>query len=95
MKKLVLIFAALAFLTGCATAGRQVNWDNARKVKVGMSEPEVTALMGSPYMVSSRDSGQRWIWTYVNGWTGAVSTMTVDWKEGKVVSVPAIPSSFK
>jgi outer membrane protein assembly factor BamE (lipoprotein component of BamABCDE complex) len=95
MKKIVLILAAVVLLVGCATAGREVNWDRARQVKVGMSEPEVTALMGSPYMVSSRDSGQRWIWTYVNGWTGAVSTMTVDWKDGKVVSVPAIPSSFK
>lgn len=61
MKKLALIFAALVLLAGCATAGRQVNWDKARQVKVGMSEPEVTALMGSPYMVSSRDRGQRWI----------------------------------
>jgi outer membrane protein assembly factor BamE (lipoprotein component of BamABCDE complex) len=95
MKKIALMFAAMVFLTGCATAGRAANWDKARQVKVGMSEPEVTALMGSPYMVSSRDSGQRWIWTYVNGFTGAVSTMTVDWKDGKVVSVPVIPSSFK
>jgi outer membrane protein assembly factor BamE (lipoprotein component of BamABCDE complex) len=95
MKKIAFILAALVLLAGCATAGREVNWNRARQVKVGMSEPEVTALMGAPYMVSSRDGGQRWIWTYVNGFTGASSTMTVDWKDGKVVSVPSIPASFK
>jgi len=95
MKKIAWIFVTLSLLAGCATAGREVNWDKARQVKVGMSEAEVTALMGPPYMVSSRDGGQRWIWTYANGFTGASSTMTVDWKDGKVVSVPAIPTSFK
>jgi outer membrane protein assembly factor BamE (lipoprotein component of BamABCDE complex) len=95
MKKTASILAGLVLLAGCATAGREVDWDKARQVKIGMTESEVTALMGSPYMVSSRDGGQRWIWTYVNGFTGASSTMTVDWKDGKVVSVPAIPASYK
>lgn len=92
MKKLISIFALAATLVGCA--GTPIKWDNARQIKTGMSEAEVTTLMGKPYMVSSREVGQRWIWTFATGFGGA-ETMTVDFKDGKVVSVPPIPASFK
>lgn len=91
MKKLFAV-VVLAVLMGCA--GTPIKWNKARQVKLGMTEPEVTALMGKPYMVSSREGGQRWIWTFATGF-GGVESMTVDFKEGKVVSVPPIPDSFK
>ena len=95
MKKIIIMVAILTTLVGCATAGKKIDWQKARQLKLGMNEAEVTALMGTPYMVSSRDGTQRWIWTYVNGFSGAMSTMTVDWKDGRVASVPSIPASFQ
>lgn len=91
MKKLFAIIA-LAVLVGCA--GTPIKWNNARQVKLGMTQDEVTSLMGRPYMVSSREGGQRWVWTFATGFGGAES-MSVDFKDGKVVSVPPIPDSFK
>lgn len=91
-KHLSMLTAALA-LSACAV-GTPINWDKARQVKVGMSESEVTALMGRPYMVSSRADGQRWIWTLGTALGGAES-MSIVMREGKVVDVPTIPSSFK
>jgi hypothetical protein len=93
MKNIFLAFAAALTLAACAV-GTPIKWDRARQVKVGMSEREVTALMGNPYMVTSRPDGQRWIWALGNSFGGSQS-MSVTFKDGKVTEVPPIPASFK
>ncbi|MBK5400513.1 outer membrane protein assembly factor BamE [Pseudomonas sp. TH39(2020)] len=90
-------FAAAAILTlvlsGCA--GTDFSYDEARKVKIGMTEDQVTQIMGPPYSVVSRADGQMWIWSHANGMTGASRVISFRMVDGKVVEVPPIPSSFK
>jgi len=86
--------AVLAFsLSGCA--GTNFSYDEARKVKVGMTEEEVTQMMGPPYSVLSRADGRMWVWSHANGMTGASHVISFRMVDGKVVEVPTIPSSFK
>lgn len=60
-----------------------------------MSEDQVVQLMGPPYSVVSRADGQMWVWSHANGMTEASRVVSFKMKDGKVVEVPAIPSSFK
>jgi hypothetical protein len=92
MKKLVLMSLAALVLSACAV-GTPINWNKARQVQVGMTEAQVVALMGRPYMVASRPEGQRWVWSLGTSFGGAES-MSITMKEGKVVEVPPIPASF-
>ncbi len=85
----LLLAAALA---GCA--GTPFRFDDARKVKVGMSEKELTALMGPPYMVTTRGDEQIWVWSAATAFSRAKS-VSFALKDGKVASVPVIPESFK
>jgi len=86
--------AVLAFsLSGCA--GTNFSYDEARKVKVGMTEEEVTQIMGPPYSVVSRADGQMWVWSHANGMTGSSRVISFRMVDGKVVEVPTIPASFK
>ncbi|WP_420233312.1 hypothetical protein ACN079_02045 [Pseudomonas sp. ABY48] len=88
------VTAVLALvLSGCA--GTNFSYDDARKVKVGMTEDEVTQIMGPPYSVVSRADGQMWIWSHANGMSGASRVISFRMMDGKVVEVPVIPSSFK
>lgn len=80
-------------MAGCA--GTSFNWDQARQIKVGMSESELETLMGRPYMVRSGPEGQTWIWSYANAMTAGVRTLSVQLRDGKVVAAPDIPRSFK
>lgn len=83
----------LALLIGCA--GTKFSFDSARQVQVGMTKSQVQGLMGKPYMVTSRDGKEIWIWSYANGMTGGAQSISFIFKDGKVESVPAIPESFK
>ena len=80
-------------LSGCA--GTSFSYDNARKVQVGMTEDQVTQIMGPPYSVVSRADGQMWVWSHANGMTGASRVISFRMLDGKVVEVPPIPTSFK
>lgn len=78
-----------------ACAGTNFSFDNARQVQVGMTESQVTQIMGAPYMVTSKGEQQIWVWTHVNGLTGGSQSVTFTFKGGKVTTVPVIPASFK
>lgn len=89
--RMALIGALLLVAAGCA--GTPFKFENARKVQIGMTEAEVVSLMGRPYMVSSRSGEQLWVWSHANAFAQAKSVSIV-MKEGKVIAVPDIPSSF-
>lgn len=80
-------------LAGCA--GTSFSYDDARKVQIGMTEEQVTQIMGPPYSVASRADGQMWIWSHANGITGASRVISFKMLDGKVVEIPPIPTSFK
>jgi outer membrane protein assembly factor BamE (lipoprotein component of BamABCDE complex) len=91
MKLKALVLAACLTLAACA--GTPFSFDDARQVKLGMSEEQVTALMGRPYMVASKPDGQVWIWSYASGLGGA-QVVSFKMADGHVTEVPNIPSSF-
>lgn len=87
----VVLFA----LVLAACAGTPFRFDDARQVKVGMTEAEVTQIMGRPYMVTSKGDAQIWVWSHANGMTGGSQSISFIMKDGKVSTVPTIPESFK
>lgn len=91
MKKLIVILLSLVLL---ACVGTPFRFENARQVKVGMAEAEVTQLMGPPYMVSTVGDQQIWVWSYAP-MIGAPQSVTFIMKDGKVSKFPTIPESFK
>ncbi len=96
MFKKLLVIATVFLFAACAGSG-SIKWDNARQLKNGMTESEVTALMGRPYAVQLvGDDGQyQWVWVHVNMMTGgAPQKMTAIFKDCVVTKVPVIPASF-
>ncbi|MFN7042266.1 MAG: hypothetical protein ACK4OH_14020 [Acidovorax temperans] len=92
MKKAIATFL-VALLTACA--GTAFKWSDARRITAGMSIAEVTQIMGAPNTVKSADGQLIYVWVHVNGMTGSTRTLRVDFKDGKVISPPPIPDSFK
>lgn len=97
-------FAALvlaaAMSAGCASmigAGTSIDWDKARQVKGGMTEQEVSGLMGKPYSVTAKPDGtQVWVWSYASMLTGKTQSAALPFdKDGKAVGGFNIPASFK
>lgn len=93
MKKLLTMIFIGLIVAGCA--GTPINMSRAREVKVGMTETEVTDLMGKPYSITTRGDEQIWVWANANGITGAHTVLSYGMRDGKVVSVPTIPNSFQ
>jgi hypothetical protein len=92
MKAFLVIFLTLSII---ACAGSPFKFENARMVEVGMSQDELTNLLGKPYMVTTRGQDQIWVWSHANGMTGAAKSVSFIIRDGKVVSVPTIPDSFE
>ncbi len=55
----------------CACAGTNFDWKDTERIKPGMTEAEVTAILGRPY--SKTQSGNMTIltWSYATGFGGA------------------------
>lgn len=93
MLKRLIAAATLATLAGCA--GTPINWDKARTITPGMTQAEVTAVMGSPYLVRSTATGQLWVWSYAGAFNGT-KTLSIPFdRSGRVAEAPPIPDSFK
>jgi len=85
----VAAFIVPLLLAGCVSP---INWQGARQLRAGMTEPEVTALVGKPDAMSASGNGYVLIWRrYVNG---QVQELAVPFKDGRVTAVPQVPSSF-
>jgi hypothetical protein len=78
MKLRALAFAAALLLAACS----RVTQENFAKIQDGMSEPEVTAILGSPTESSSGSilgmSGTS------STWSGGDATITIRFVNGKV-----------
>lgn len=92
MKKALMLLSAAAMIAACA--GTPVDWSKARTVTVGMTEKQLTEVMGAPYMVTSRGQNQIWVYSYAGAFTGMRAVSYV-MREGKVAEVPTIPESFR
>lgn len=98
MKHIFLLFCVL-LVTGCVTVGSSFDWSQARQVKKGMNQSQVEAIMGKPATVVSESGIERWVWSY--GSSNMLSLQTtggsfsIDFKDGRVSTVPTIPASFQ
>ena len=93
MKRLLVITAAF-FLAACA--GTAFKWNEARQIKAGMSKKEVTALVGTPNRITTiDDQSQRYVWVWVNTFSGSTRTLVVDFKDGQAIKAPPIPDEFQ
>lgn len=92
MRNFISAVIVLAALAGCA--GTNFSYDQARQVRLGMTEAEVMQVMGRPYSVVSRPDGQMWVWSRANAF-GSAKAVSFRLKDGKVVEVPDIPDSFR
>jgi len=95
MKKLMILAFAL-ILSACSMGGSgSIKWDNARQLRVGMTESELTAKMGAPYQVTSKSDGtEMWQWINVDMMFGT-QQLSVILKDSKVITVPKVPDSFR
>lgn len=91
MKRTAVIMIA-AFLAACA--GTPFKWDDARKIRAGMSTQEVTAIVGTPNTVKAQGEILRYVWVYVSSFEGT-RTLVVDFKDGKAIQAPPIPDEFR
>jgi hypothetical protein len=66
----------------CACAGTNFDWKDTEKIKPGMTEAEVTAILGRPYSKTQSGSMTILTWSYATGFGGAkaVSYRLVDGK---------------
>ena len=85
------VVIACGLVSGCA--GTHFDWNDARKLKPGMTQAEVTEIMGRPYSVRSAEGQIIWVWSWANGF-GSHKAMSVTFADGKLVKVPEIPESF-
>ena len=92
MKRLAIAILLTGLLVGCA--GTSFDWSQVRQIKQGMTEAEVVAIMGAPYLVKSTADGLVWVWSYAGSFSG-VRTVSVVLRDGKVAAAPVIPESFK
>lgn len=93
MRKTIITGMLALAIAGCA--GTNFSYDNARRIKIGMTEAEVIQIMGQPYSVVSTADGQSWIWSHANGFSGSSRTISFRLVDGRVTEVPNIPASFK
>lgn len=96
MTRKAAILLAVLTLGGCAASGTAFEWDNARKVTVGMTEADLVRLLGKPNSVTTRGDMQVWSWVYVSASPLGVSNrhVTFPLKDGKVTAVPNL-STFQ
>lgn len=88
------LLPALLFATILGCAGTHFKWSDARQVQAGMTTKEVSALLGAPTSVRSAGETLIYVWVWINPY-GQSKTLTVPFKDGKVVSQPAIPDEFQ
>lgn len=93
MIKLSIFAIAFALIIG-GCAGTPFKWDDARQIKEGMTAGEVTSLVGTPNSVHAQNDTLIYVWVYVNSFSGT-RTLTVTFRNGKVISAPPIPEGFK
>ena len=94
------VFVLLALiLSGCVTVGSSFQWSQARQIKKGMNQAQVEAIMGKPTTVVSQSGIERWAWSYGTSDMMAIhstgASFSIDFKDGRVVTVPTIPASFQ
>lgn len=77
-----LVAALTIAIAGCA--GTPFKWEDASKVRNGMTEAEVTTILGKPY--SRTQSGARSVltWSYADAFGSAAKAVSFVFDNGRV-----------
>ena len=96
MNSIKYLFSIVLCVLLAACAGTAFKWSDARRVQVGMSKQEVTSIVGAPNRVAAiGDDNTRYVWVWVNSFSGT-RTLVIDFdKDGKVIKAPPIPDEFQ
>lgn len=91
MSKTMASMMLALWLCGCASAGSDFAWDNARKITVGMPEAELVSIMGSPpTRIASSGNANSLTWVFASASPLQVGSRFVTFgvTNGKVSAVP-------
>jgi hypothetical protein len=90
MKKIVL-FTSFIALAGCA--GTDFNLSDIPKIKIGMEESEVIAIMGKPDAneIIGEHGERALVWSHLSTWDMTHKTYSVVIKDGKTITAPTFP----
>jgi len=88
----------MALLTAAACAGcagSDFQWSQARQVQPGMTEDQVSSLMGQPTSVRTQSDGVTWSWAHLDPRVDSARAVSVGFRDGRVVYGAGVPESFK
>jgi len=77
-------------LAACATVGRDFSFEDAQRIKLGMTEAQVVQIMGKPTNKSIDGTGELWMWIYVTSTIGSPpnsKSFAVKIKNGEVIYI--------
>jgi outer membrane protein assembly factor BamE (lipoprotein component of BamABCDE complex) len=81
--KKLLVLVCLAVLVGCA--GTRFRADDVARIHNGMTEAEVTAILGRPYSrIQSNGQTTKLVWSYATAFGGG-HAVAYTFQDGKVV----------
>jgi len=92
-RTLCVVVSSAALCAACA--GSDFQWDQARQIQPGMTEDQVSAVMGPPSDVRTQTYGVTWTWAYLNPRQGSARGVSVAFRDGRVVYGAGVPESFK
>ncbi len=81
------VIAAAALVAACA--GTNFKWEDAEKVKPGMTEAEVTAILGPPYMRTQSGGMTILTWSFATA-VGGAKAVTYRLIDGKVAGTTTV-----
>ena len=79
--------AATIFLLGCA--GTPFEWTDTTKIRNGMTEAEVTAILGKPYSRSQSGNQAILTWSYASIGSPA-KAVSYAFRDGRVVGLTTV-----
>lgn len=90
MARIALLLTLLMLSGACASTGRDFSFDDARRIKLGMTEAQVLEIMGRPTNKSIDLSGELWMWIYVTSTIGSPpnrKSFAVKLRDGQVIYI--------
>ena len=96
MKTLLSRSLVLALLLFATTAdAKKINWEGMRQVRVGMTTAEVVKLTGKPGTVMSMNGKIYYTWAKYSYFTASFAAISIEFTDGKVTVLPAIPEEAR
>ena len=99
MKRAMCCAVLALILAGCASAGTDFNWANVGDLRVGNSEDQAIALLGSPNSESYDQAGNHvLVWSHANvSFLSGTETkwVALKFKGGRLIEVPKPPTVLR